>query len=51
VAASTGIASAVAVGRRYADQAATAAARCPSAQLAEGFERLAYSLLDGLPTA
>ena len=50
VAASSGIASSVAVGRRYADQAATAAAaRCPSAGLADGFERLAYSLLDGLP--
>jgi heptaprenyl diphosphate synthase len=51
VAASSGIASSVAVGRRYADEAAAAAARCPSAALADGFERLAYSLLDGLPTA
>ena len=30
--------------------AAAAASRCPSAELAGGFERLAYSLLDGLPT-
>jgi heptaprenyl diphosphate synthase len=51
VAASTGIAASVAVGRRYADEAAAAAAGCLSAQLGAGFERLAYSLLDGLPTA
>ena len=51
VAASSGIAASVAVGRRYADEAASAAARCPSAALGAGFERLAYSLLDGLPTA
>ncbi len=50
VAASTGIAASVAVGRGYADEAAAAAARCPSGALSSGFEQLAYSLLDGLPT-
>jgi heptaprenyl diphosphate synthase len=50
VAASSGIASSVAVGSRYADQAAAAASRCPSSGLADGLERLAYSFLDGLPT-
>ncbi|MGH9075763.1 MAG: polyprenyl synthetase family protein [Acidimicrobiales bacterium] len=49
VAASAGIAASMAVGRHYADQAALAASRCPSAELAGGLERLAYSLLDGLP--
>ena len=49
VAASSGIASSVAVGSRYADQAAAAASRCPSSGLADGLERLAYSFLDGLP--
>jgi hypothetical protein len=50
VAASAGIAASVSVGRGYADEAAAAAARCPSGALASGFEQLAYSLLDGLPT-
>jgi heptaprenyl diphosphate synthase len=49
VAASSGIASSVAVGSRYADEAAAAASRCPSSGLADGLERLAYSFLDGLP--
>ncbi len=49
VAGSTGISSAVAVGRQYAEQAAAAAAQCPSSEQASGLERLAHSLLDGLP--
>jgi heptaprenyl diphosphate synthase len=49
VAASSGIASSVAVGSRYADEAAAAASRCPSSGLADGLERLAFSFLDGLP--
>ena len=51
VAASAGIAAPVAGGpTRYADEAAAAAARCPSGALASGFEQLAHSLLDDLPT-
>jgi heptaprenyl diphosphate synthase len=49
VASSGGIATSVAVARGYADGAAAAAARCPSAQLADGFGLLAHSLVDGLP--
>jgi len=51
VASSGGIAASVAVARRYAEDAAAAAANCPSAQLADGFALLAHSLVDGLPTS
>jgi heptaprenyl diphosphate synthase len=50
VAASSAIAGSVSIGRQFADQAARAAADCPSADLAAGFARLAHSLIDGLPT-
>ena len=50
VAASSAIAGSVSIGRRFADQAARAAAGCPSPELAAGFARLAHSLMDGLPT-
>jgi heptaprenyl diphosphate synthase len=51
VASSEGIATSVAVARRYAEDAAEAAAKCPSAQLADGFATLAHSLVDGLPAS
>jgi heptaprenyl diphosphate synthase len=50
VASSCGVPASVAVARRYAEEAAAAAASCPSAELAAGFGRLAHSLVDGLPT-
>jgi heptaprenyl diphosphate synthase len=49
VASSGGIATSVTVARRYAEDAAEAAATCPSAQLADGLARLAHSMVDGLP--
>ena len=49
VASSGGIATSVAVARRYAEDAATAAQQCPSPQLADGFAVLAHSLVDSLP--
>jgi len=51
VASSCGVPASVAVARRYAEEAAEAAASCPSADLAAGFARLAHSLVDGLPTS
>jgi hypothetical protein len=39
------------VARRYAEDAAEAAATCPSAQLADGLARLAHSMVDGLPAS
>lgn len=51
VASSCGVPASVAVARRYAEEAAEAAAFCPSADLAAGFARLAHSLVDGLPTS
>jgi heptaprenyl diphosphate synthase len=49
VAASTGVAATVAVGRRYVEEAAEATAGIGSPDLAEGLRTLASSLLDGLP--
>ncbi len=50
VAASGAVPASVAVGRRYAQEAADAAAACPTPELAAGLARLANSLLDDLPT-
>jgi heptaprenyl diphosphate synthase len=50
VAASGAVAASVAVGRRYAEEAAEAAASCTSPALASGFATLAHSTVDGLPT-
>ncbi len=49
VTASSGPAATVVAGRRYADQAAEAAAGVGSPELARGLTALAYALLDGLP--
>jgi len=51
VASSGSVAASVAVGRRYAEEAALAAASCPAPELAAGLARLAHSLVDGLPVA
>ena len=51
VAASGAIADSVVVARRYADEAALAAASGPSPKLAAGFTTLAHSLVDDLPAA
>ncbi|MHB1712235.1 MAG: polyprenyl synthetase family protein [Acidimicrobiales bacterium] len=51
VASSEAVPASVRVARRYAEQAASAAASCSSPQLARGFALLAHSLVDGLPTA
>jgi heptaprenyl diphosphate synthase len=49
VSASTAIATTVAAGRRYAEQAAKAAEGVGSPALASGLARLAHALLDDLP--
>ncbi len=49
VQASDAVPAAVAVGRRYVDEAAVAAGALPDRLLSEGLARLADALLDGLP--
>jgi len=49
VATSGAIAASVEVARQYAEEAATVATACPSADVAGGFGRLAHSLVDDLP--
>jgi len=49
VAASGSVAASVAVGRRYAEEAAVAASHCPTPELVTGLARLAHSLVDDLP--
>jgi heptaprenyl diphosphate synthase len=51
VQASDAVAAAVAVGRRYVDEAAVAAGALPDHLLSAGLARLADALLDGLPKA
>jgi heptaprenyl diphosphate synthase len=50
VAASGAVAASVAIGRRYAEEAAEAAGSCSSPALASGFATLAHSTVDELPT-